>query len=191
MTETTRARALAVAGVAGLMIVGLASLIMIASAFDGDDEPELSAPPSATGTPRPTPTAKPKPTPVPLTAEQRAARDAAVQLVESKGFEVVRKRDYDPRRRLRVLIGEDTAGGRLAFFFVEDDYIGNDGTSPSQRLSVGRQSDTRVTLRYGVYQAGDEPCCPSETRAVRFEWDGQRLQPLDSIPDASLRVPAP
>ena len=170
MTETTRARALAVAGVAGLMIVALASLIMIASAFDGDDEPELSAPPSATGTPRPTPTAKPKPTPVPLTAEQRAARDAAVQLVESKGFEVVRKRDYDPRRRLRVLIGEDTAGGRLAFFFVDGTYVGNDRSSASPDLRVKRARDTQVTLSYG---GGTD---------VRFRWDGTRLAPQDPLP---------
>jgi hypothetical protein len=166
--ELNRQRALAVAGVAGLMIIGLAMLIMVASAFD-DGEKEASAP-VASRTPRPTPTAKPKPTPVPLTAEQRAARTAARQLVESKGFEVVRLRDYDPRRKLRVLIGEDTAGGRLAFFFVDDTYIGNDRTSSSRKLKVKRTGRTQVTLTY------------DGTTDVRFRWDGSRLAPQDPLP---------
>ena len=170
MTETTRARALAVAGVSGLMLVALACLIMIAAAFDGDDETEVTARPAATSTPKPTPTAKPKPTPVPLTPEQRAARDAAVQLVESKGFEVVRKRDYDPRRKLRVLIGEDTAGGRLAFFFVDGTYIGNDRSSSSPDLKVKRAGNLQVTLTY------------EGATDVRFKWDGSSLTPQDPLP---------
>ena len=170
MEDQTRQRALALAGVTGLMIVALAMLIMVASAFDGDDEQEVATGPVATKTPKPTPTAKPKPTPVPLTAEQRAARDTAVQLVESKGFEVVRKRDYDPRRKLRVLIGEDTAGGRLAFFFVDGTYIGNDKRGASPKLKVKRAGNIQVTL---TYDGGTD---------VRFRWDGTRLAPQDPLP---------
>ena len=171
MEDQTRQRALALAGVTGLMIIALIMLIMVASAFD-DDEPEVATGPVATKTPEPTPTAKPKPkpTPVPLNAEQRAARDAAVQLVESKGFEVVRKRDYDPRRKLRVLIGEDTAGGRLAFFFVDGTYIGNDKTGASPKLKVKRAGNVQVTL---TYEGGTD---------VRFKWDGTRLAPQDPLP---------
>lgn len=165
-----RRRALAVAGAAGLMAVGLISLIMIASAFNGDGEPEVAAEPAATQTPEPTPTPKPEPTPVPLTAEQRAARDAAAQLVESKGFDVVRRRDYDPRRKLRVLIGEDNAGGRMAFFFVDGTYIGNDRSSTSQELKVKRAGNIQVTL---TYEGGTD---------VRFKWDGSRLVPQDPLP---------
>ena len=170
MEETSRRRALAVAGVTGLMVVALWMLIMVASAFNGDDEPEVAATPAATSTPKPTPTAKPKPTPVPLTPDQRAARDAAAQLVESKGFEVVRKRDYDPRRKLRVLIGEDTAGGRLAFFFVDGTYIGNDRSSASSELEVKRAGNLQVTLTY------------DDETDVRFRWDGTRLAPQDPLP---------
>ena len=170
MQEPNRQRALAVAGVTGLMIVALVALIMIASAFNGDDEPEVAAGPAPTRTPEPTPTPKPKPTPVPLTAEQRAARQAAAQLVESKGFEVVRLRDYDPRRKLRVLIGEDTAGGRLAFFFVDGTYIGNDRSSASPKLEVKRAGNLQVTLTY------------DEGTDVRFRWDGSRLAPQDPLP---------
>jgi hypothetical protein len=168
--ELNRQRALAVAGVAGLMIIGLVMLILVASALNGDDEREVASAPVAAKTPRPTPTAKPKPTPVPLTAEQRAARDAAAQLVESKGFEVLRKRDYDPRRKLRVLIGEDTAGGRLAFFFVDGTYIGNDRTSSSPKLKVKRAGNVQVTLTY------------DDGTDVRFRWDGSRLAPQDPLP---------
>ncbi len=169
MPESTRQRALAVAGVTGLMIVGLIMLIMVASAFDGDEEPEVAARVS-TRSPEPTATPKPKPAPVPLTAEQRAARQTAAQLVESKGFEVVRLRDYDPRRKLRVLIGEDTAGGRLAFFFVDDSYIGNDRTSSSERLKVKRAGNIQVTLTY------------ADDTDVRFKWDGTSLVPQDPLP---------
>ena len=169
MEESTRQRALAVAGVSGLMVVGLVMLIMVASAFDGDDEPEVAAP-VATRTPTPTPTPTPKPTPVPLTPDQRAARQTAADLVESKGFEVVRLRDYDPRRRLRVLIGEDTAGNRMAFFFVDDLYIGNDRTRTSPGLKVKRAGNIQVTL---TYEGGTD---------VRFRWDGTRLAPQDALP---------
>ena len=170
MKQLTRERALAVAGVTGLMLVGLIMLVMIASALSGDDEPELPASPVASATPEPTPTPKPEPTPVPLNAEQRAARRAAAQLVESKGFDVVRLRDYDPRRKLRVLIGEDTAGGRLAFFFVDDAYIGNDRTTAAPKLRVKRAGNIQVTLSYG---GGTD---------VRFKWDGVSLVPQDPLP---------
>lgn len=169
--QITRERALAVAGVAGLLLVGLTCLVMIASAFSGDgDSATTPAAPVATSTPKPTPTPKPRPTPVPLTAAQRAARQAAADLVVSKGFTPVRLRDYDPRRKLRVLIGEDASGGRLAFFFVDDAYIGNDRTTSSETLRVKRAGDVQVTL---TYAGGID---------VRFKWDGVRLAPQDPLP---------
>ena len=166
----TRRRALAFAGVAGLIAVGLASLVMIASAFRGDDEPEIAATPTPAATATPTATPEPKPTPVPLTAEQKAARESAAELVREKGFEVVRLRDYDPRRKLRVLIGEEPSGMRMAFFFVDDLYIGNDRSSLSSKLKVKRAGDVQVTLTYDG--ASD----------VRFKWDGNALVPQDPLP---------
>lgn len=166
--HTTRRRALAFAGVAGLIAVGLASLVMIASAFRGDDEPEVAATPAPTATA--TPTATPTPTPVPLTEEQKAARETAAQLVQEKGFEVVRLRDYDPRRKLRVLIGEEPSGMRMAFFFVDDLYIGNDRSSLSSKLKVKRAGNVQVTLTY------------DGATDVRFKWDGNALVPQDPLP---------
>ena len=170
MPESARRRALALAGVTGLLAVGLTMLIMVASALDSDEDEREAAAPVATRTPTPTPTPKPKPTPVPLTPDQREARSTAAELVESKGFEVVRLRDYDPRRKLRVLIGEDTAGNRLAFFFVDDTYIGNDRGMSAPGLKVKRAGNLQVTL---TYEDGTD---------VRFKWDGTRLAPQDPLP---------
>ena len=169
--DMTRRRALAFAGVAGLLVVGLISLVMIASAFTGDDEAEITAAaPTATATPKPTATPTPKPTPVPLTTEQKAARETAAELVRSKGFEVVRLRDYDPRRKLRVLIGKEPSGMRMAFFFVDDLYIGNDRKALSPKLKVKRAGNLQVTLTY------------DSLTDVRFKWDGTSLVPQDALP---------
>ncbi len=168
--HTTRRRALAFAGVGGLIAIGLACLVMIASAFRGDDEPEVAATPAPTATATPTATPKPEPTPVPLTEEQKAARQTAADLVRDKGFEVVRLRDYDPRRKLRVLIGEEPSGMRLAFFFVDDLYIGNDRRALSAKLKVKRAGNTQVTLTY------------DGATDVRFKWNGSSLVPQDPLP---------
>ncbi len=170
MKEITRERVLALAGVSGLLLVGLICLVMIASAFSDDGEPEVSAQPTATATPEPTPTVKPKPTPVPLSPDERLAREKAAELVESKGFEVVRLRDYDPRRKLRVLVGEEASGGRMAFFFVDDMYIGNDRSSVSPEMRVKRAGNIQVTLTY------------ADDTDVRFKWDGTSLVPQDPLP---------
>jgi hypothetical protein len=177
----TRERALAFAGLAGLIGIGLACLVMIAGAFSGSDEEAVStAAPIPTRTQKPTPTPKPKPTPVPLTAEQRTMREAAAQIVTSRGFEVVKLRDYDPRRTLRVLIGRETSGLRRAFFFVDERYIGNDAGESSAKIKVKRQGRTQVTLTYGLAQGG-----PVD---VRFRWDGTKLIPLEALPSAALRA---
>jgi hypothetical protein len=181
----TPERALALAGVSGLLLTGLIVVVMVIGAATGDPErPVLAATtPTATPTPTPTATPKPKPTPVPLTPEQRQVRDTARQTVESKGFEVVRLRDWDPRRTLRVLIGRQTAGGKfLAFFFVKDrGYIGNDTSEASTKLRVKRVRDSIVTLTYGT---------PNGNRDVRYQWDGSNLSPLDQVPTVENRTAA-
>src|SRR3954469_15631423 len=185
----TPERMLALAGVAGLLIVGLVSVILILGAGGDDEEPVASAP-VATATPKPTATAKPKPTPVPLTPEQKQERRAAADVVTSRGFSVVRLKDYDPRKTLRVLIGRTTSGSHLAFFFVNGDYIGNDSQDPSARLKLAKQSDLTVTLAYGIFQPGDQPGKPTGTPVkVRFTWDGSRLTPEDQLPLPQQRTP--
>lgn len=181
---------LAVAGVAGLLLVGLISLVMVLGALGGGDEEREAASAEATPEATPTPTATPSPTPVPLTRAQRAQRRAAADLVRSRGFEVTRLADYNPRRTLRVLIGRTSVGTRMAFFFVGDDYIGNDAQEPSAELKVVRSRDVRVTLAYGIYAPGDEADEPTGGPVrVRFAWDGAQLTPLDPIPPPEQRTP--
>jgi hypothetical protein len=189
--DHTPERIVAVAAVAGLLLVLIVTIGMIAGAAgDGDDERAAVATATPTETPEPTPTPKPKPTPVPLTDAERAERDAAAEVVESRGFEVVRLRDYDPRDTLRVLIGRTSTGSHLAFFFVQGQYIGNDSTEPSARLRVRRTGDLQTTLRYGIYQSGDEQDKPTgDPIDVGFKWDGSSLQPLTALPAPEQRTP--
>jgi LppP/LprE lipoprotein len=188
-------RLLALAGVAGLLLVLVVSVTLVLSAVKGDgDEPESTASASATAeateTPTATATAKPKPTPVPLTASQRAERTKAADVVRSRGFKVVRLRDYDPRDTLRVLIGRSTSGGELAFFFVQGDYIGNDGTSLSERMKVKGTGDLTTTITYAYAQPSTDGGDATIGRQdVRFTWDGNRLSPDQALPPSSQRAP--
>lgn len=56
---------LALAGVAGLLLVGLISLVMVLGALGGGDEEREAASAEATPEATPTPTATPSPTPIP------------------------------------------------------------------------------------------------------------------------------
>ena len=186
----TPERALALAGLAALFVVGLICLILILGA-GGDDEPVQSAAPDATATPTPTPTPEPTPTPTPtpppLTPEQLAQRDAAGQQVRAQGYVPVTLRDYDPAATLRVVLGEPTAAtqaagvaaGRRAFFFVGDGFIGTDASETSDELEITRQTANSVTLAYGL--------TTGETDRVRFVWDGSSLTPRGEIPAVDLR----
>ena len=189
--DHTPERVLAFAGVAGLLLVAIVSVVLVVRAARGDNNEPAAAVPTPTSTPKPTPTATPKPTPPPLNAAQRQERTAAADIVKSRGFEVTHLRDYDPRKTLRVLIGRQTSGGaELAFFFVNGDYIGNDATEPSAKLKLAKQGDLQVTLAYGIYAPGDQPNKPTGGPVkVRFHWDGARLAPVDPLPDPSQRTP--
>jgi len=187
-------RVLGLAGVAALLLVLAVSVSLVSSAIrgDGDDEQEAiaSTTPTPTATPEPTRTPRPRRTPEPLTAGERTVRNAAADVVRSRGFEVTRLRDWDPDDTLRVLIGRTSSGAELAFFFVNGDYIGNDSGDPSANLRVRRTSDLTATLSYGTYAPGDDATKPTGDRVdVRFTWDGARLTPASALPDPSLRTP--
>ena len=187
--DQTPERLLALAGVAGLLAVLVVSIVLVLHAAGGDDPEQASASvsgtPAPTATPTPTSTPKPRKTPVPLTAAERAQRSAAADVVASRGFKVVRLRDYDPDDTLRVLIGRTTAGGYMAFFFVGEDYIGNDSRDVSRGLAVRRTSDLTTTLRYtlAATAGGDR----ADHQDVRFTWDGVRLTPESALPDLTQR----
>ena len=116
-----------------------------------------------------------------------AGVDEAVDVVSSAGYDVDDLGSWTGGGRLRVLIGtaKETAGGysRLAFFFADGRYLGNDTAEPSLSLEVAAQDGTTVTLRYRLYRASDSLCCPSGgSRKVRFRLRGTRVVPLDPIP---------
>jgi hypothetical protein len=190
--DRTPERVLAVAGVGGLLLVFAITLALILGGGGGANQVAASVTPEPTATRTPTPTAtpKPKPTPVPLTPAQKAERTAAADLVASRGFTVTRLRDYDPTDTLRVLIGKTSAGGRLAFFFVQGDYIGNDSSDVSARLRVKHTADLMATLTYTVAQPSPTGGNPTTSKLdVHFTWDGSRLSPDQALPPASQRAP--
>jgi hypothetical protein len=150
---------------------------MIVNASNDEDEaPVVAATPTAT----PTPTPKPKPTPKPLTAEEKAARQTAIDLVVSKGFTVPHKSDWNPDADLQVLIGKGTdTGNRLAFFFVDGQYLGNDSTEPSAELKVKKSEGSDATLVYGT---------PGGPITVDFRYDGASVAPLQVLPSPTERL---
>jgi hypothetical protein len=183
------ARVLAILATGALLAVGVAVISMIRSEADSKAEDQaLVAEPTPTPTPKPKPKKKAKR--ATLTRSQRAARATAVAELRRQGYKPVRLADWHARQSLRVLLG--TQGGqRRAFFFVGRRYIGNDTTTPSSKLRVGRQDKRSVTLVYSVWRRGDRACCPhGGTARVRFRWDGGQLRPQGAIPDAAARRPA-
>ncbi len=183
-------RALAVAGVVGLFVVLI--LIVTTISGGGDDEPETAAAPTATATPTPKPTRTPKPAPTvtPLTADEKLDRQNDIDVVRSRGFEIVKKRDWKPDDTLQVLIGKSSSGGELAFFFVDGQYLGNDSSDTSAKLRVKATDDISVTLDYGVYEPGDSADDPSgDSIAVEFRYEGGQVSPASAIPDVSQRNP--
>ena len=182
------ARVLAAAGVTGLLLVFVLVIAIIAGA-GGDEGEETAAAPTPAATVEPTPTEKPRKTPVPLTADQKAERDEAIALVESRGFEVVDEDDWKPDDTLQVLIGRTSEHHEMAFFFVDGTYLGNDSTDVSSKLRVKRTDDLDVTLQYGIFEPGDEPNEPTgEPITVTFRYEGGAVQPIEAVPSTEQRL---
>ena len=150
-------------------------------------------------TPTPTPEATPKAKksskpkakkPKPLTRKEKAARADAVDQVRSQGGTTLEPEAYNPRARLRVLIGRpvgDAAGGYTAYFFTRDGFIGKDTQTPSSRLRVAKAGTSTVTLSYGIYRPGDVAGEPSGRKRVRWKLDGTSLTALDTVPAQNER----
>jgi hypothetical protein len=114
----------------------------------------------------------------------------AVTRLRGLGYTPTTTTTFQPDQTLHVLVGTRTGTARpqQAFFFDGAKYLGTDAASSSGMIAVTGHSDTDVTLRYGIYRAGDADCCPSGAEvSVRFELDGGRLMALDQIPSAAAR----
>ena len=178
---TWAGRVLGLLGTAAVLAVGVVVATMVVS---GSDNEVVGAAPAATpeqpGTSR-------------LTSRQRAERRRAVDEVRRRGYTPVRLADYKFDHLLRVLIGKPagtTPPGLRAFFFVDDEYIGQDATSPSGKLRAGRQLEREITLVYTLYDDGDRSCCPKGgDERVHFRWTGDALDPREAIPPSSQRMP--
>jgi hypothetical protein len=187
--DRTLSRVLGVAGVVGLFVVLIVMVALIGGGGDDDGE-EAAATPVVTPTPSPTRTPKPKKTPVPLTPDEKLARQDDIDVVRSRGFDVVNKHDWNPDDTLQVLIGKASSGGYLAFFFVDGQYLGNDSTELSAKVKIKRTNDLDVTLAYGIYQPGDDPLKPTgDPVLVHFRYEGGRVTPVQAIPAPEQRTP--
>jgi hypothetical protein len=128
------------------------------------------------------------------TRAEREALKAAVATVREKGYTTLEQDDYNVKATLRVLIGRpvgDSAGGYRAFFFNKDQFLGNDATNPSTKLTVAKAGKLTVTLTYGVYEPGDTAGNPSERKKVRFKLESAGIHALDTIPLDSARFQRP
>ena len=178
------------AGTAVVLGVGVAIGAMVMAA---DDDEVVTQAPASTPTPERKAARAAKPAKPGLSARQREQRRRAADQVRREGYAPVRLEDYKPAHVLRVLIGRPagtTPKGLHAFFFVRDDYIGEDTTSPSLSLRVARRRERMITLTYTLYEEGDRECCPKgDDVRVRFRWTGDALEPLDAIPPDFQRMP--
>jgi hypothetical protein len=180
-------RVLGVLGTAVVLAVGVVALTMVLA---GNDDDVVSAAPAATPTPGPKEPAKKKSR---LTDRQREERRHAVDEARRQGYAPVSLADYKADHLLRVLIGKPvgtTPPGLRAFFFVDDEYIGQDAATPSGKLRAGRQLEREITLVYTLYEDRNRACCPKggDTR-VHFRWTGDALEPREEIPPAAERLP--
>jgi hypothetical protein len=176
--------------IAGLAATGAFVAVGVVSAQMILPDPESNA---AAVVPTATPTATPKAKksekkkpkkPKGLTKAQRQAREDAVDAVRAQGFTTLKASDYDPKAKLRVLIGRpvgDAAGGHTAFFFTKNGFIGKDAEGTSTVLKLSKATSSTVTLTYGVFRPGED-LEPSGRKKVRFKLQGDILTPLDEIP---------
>ena len=134
------------------------------------------------GTPASTTRAAPEPA---FTEGQKGAEglSGAEAILHARGFTAADPSQYHEDQALRVLVGSRTGDQDQAFFFINGRFIGTDAKEPSGDLQVIAQSDTEVTLGYGLYRRGNALCCPAGGVArVRFQLNNGLLITLDPIP---------
>jgi hypothetical protein len=171
----------AILATVALLGCGVAIAVMVIPS--PEEEVAATAPPPAVEQPAADAPAKPS-----LTRAQRAERRAAVAALAEEGFRPVRLADWKAAAELRVLVGRHEEGGNRAFFFVGGDPVGSDDPLVSGKVRVAAARKRSVTLAYGLYEAGDEPCCPGGGEAeVSFRWQDGALVPDGTLPPLEER----
>jgi LppP/LprE lipoprotein len=160
---------------------------------------KTAAPPATTtgaaSTPAPasSSTSTTRSAPEPAFTEQESHPEGATQaaaLLRTQGYTPDNTSEYHSNQTLRVLVGTRTGSAdgfnQRAFFFVDGRYLGTDSKEASAQLKVLSQSDTEVTLAYGMYRKSDPLCCPGGgQQIVHFALNDGKLTALDPIPPAS------
>jgi hypothetical protein len=175
-------RVAAIIATAALLGCGVAIAVMVIPS--PEEEAAVAPPPPAAEQPAAAePATKPG-----LTAGQRAARRAAVAALAAEDFTPVRLADWRPDAELQVLVGRHAEGGNRAFFFADGEMVGSDDPLVSGKVRVAKAGKRSVTLAYGLYAPGDEPCCPSGGQAdVTFTVEDGALVPDAALPPLSQR----
>lgn len=112
----------------------------------------------------------------------------ALRVVQSHHYTPVDQTPpWYPQHTLNAIVGypSDSADGhsQFVFFFVGNKYIGTDTGEPSTGVQYVSGANTTVTVKYFLYRSADPLCCPTGgTAAVRYQWNGHKLMPLDPIP---------
>lgn len=176
------ARVAAIVATAALLGCGVAIAVMVIPS--PEEEAVVATPPPAAEEP----VAAEQPSKPALTSAQRAERRAAVAALATEDFTPVRLADWRPNAELQVLVGRHAEGGNRAFFFVDGEMVGSDDPLVSGKLRVAEAGKRSVTLAYGLYAPGDEPCCPSGGEAeVSFSYADGALVPDVALPPLSER----
>lgn len=106
---------------------------------------------------------------------------SALAVLQNRGYSALDPAQYQPSNTLQVLVGRG-AGGQLAFFFIDGQYIGTDTRVPSAAISVVSSNDTEVTLAYALTHPDGSS---AGTANVTYALNNGMLSPEGPIPSAS------
>ena len=107
----------------------------------------------------------------------------AEAVLSKHGYTAADPGEYHENQALSVLVGSRTGDQEQAFFFLNGRYIGTDTKEPSGDIQVLSQSDSEVTLGYGLYKPGNAMCCPAGGVAkVTFQLNNGQLTTLNPLP---------
>ncbi len=139
---------------------------------------------TATGTAADTPSTRTQSGPAFAQTTTASGGPAAgpVAVVVAHGYTPTSPNTYNPQNTLQVIIATNQLGLQKAFFFVNGRYIGTDTSAPSTSISLVGQTDTEVTLGYGLMHPDGSS---AGTAQVSYALDNGMLSPLNPIPSAN------
>jgi hypothetical protein len=105
---------------------------------------------------------------------------------------VVDSSHFSDDKLLNVIIAsaQDTTGttAQRAFVFAEGKFRGYDTKDPSAMIAVTSSAYSKMMLRYGLFDPGDDTCCPRDFADVGFYWNGTSLVPDGPFPPSDPAV---